>query len=127
MKPGHSLLTIALWAILAGCGEEPLSPGAQIRIEPVFCDLHVAGAVLPAGLECATVTVPEDRRVADGRTVRLAVAILRATDPDPLDDPIIYLQGGPGGESVDGIVPLLGSFFIDPLQSRRDLIFLARW
>jgi pimeloyl-ACP methyl ester carboxylesterase len=59
------------------------------------------------GVECATLVVPADRS-ADAPPdpgpydlVELAVAILPARGPGPArPDPIVYLEGGPGGASV---------------------------
>jgi len=61
-----------------------------------------AGIVEGQQLSCGYVTVPEDRGTNDGKTVRLAVAIFRSpkylhsVDPDP----VLRLEGGPGGPSL---------------------------
>ncbi len=55
-------------------------------------------------LSCGYVTVPEERGVNNGKQVKLAVAIFKARQymntPDP--DPVIRLDGGPGGPSLSG-------------------------
>ena len=50
---------------------------------------------LGAEFECGYLTVPENRALADDRTVRIAVARLKATAPNPKPDPIVFLTGGP--------------------------------
>src|SRR4051812_21266805 len=45
---------------------------------------------------CGYLTVPEDRDKPDGRTIRLAVARVKAASATPPPDPIVYLEGGPG-------------------------------
>jgi pimeloyl-ACP methyl ester carboxylesterase len=65
---------------------------------------------LPDGVAVETgyLTVPEARDSASGgpneRTIRLFVAIVRATALERQPDPIVFLNGGPGGN----IGPLLG-------------------
>lgn len=58
-----------------------------------------AGTVLPKGVaaECGTVTVLEDRAQPDGPRIRLRVATLRRTDRELRPDPLLFIQGGPGG------------------------------
>ena len=55
---------------------------------------------LGAEFECGYLTVPENRALADDRTVRIAVARLKATAPNPKPDPIVFLTGGPGGSGL---------------------------
>ncbi len=47
-------------------------------------------------VDCYRVLVPLDRKNPDAGTVDLAVAVLRATTGRPNDDPVMYLEGGPG-------------------------------
>ena len=78
----------------------------------------------PPGREiaCGFVTVPEDRSNPGGNRVRIAVAIVKAEVGPTADDPIIYLDGGPGGESLE---PLQFTFpqVFEPFAQTRDLVF----
>jgi pimeloyl-ACP methyl ester carboxylesterase len=49
---------------------------------------------------CGYLTVPENRSRADGPTIRIAVARVKATSPTPEPDPIVWLTGGPGGTAI---------------------------
>jgi pimeloyl-ACP methyl ester carboxylesterase len=49
---------------------------------------------------CYFLEVPEDHADPDGPKVRLAVTVLAATGPDPAAEPVVYLHGGPGGDTV---------------------------
>jgi pimeloyl-ACP methyl ester carboxylesterase len=49
---------------------------------------------------CGTVTVPEDRAEPEGTEVVLPVLVLPATGDDPQPDPVVYLEGGPGGDGL---------------------------
>jgi len=74
-------------------------------------------------VECGFVTVPEARdpdRADDSNTIRLMVAIVRSISENPAPDPVIYLDGGPGGFTLD-----FGDFYTNMLGgvlAERDLI-----
>ena len=50
--------------------------------------------------ECSTLIVPTDRRRPSGPHVLLPVAVLRTKAADPLPDPIVYFNGGPGDDTL---------------------------
>ena len=77
----------------------------------------------PAGTEprCGTVTVPEDWAAGTG-TVTLSVAVFASTADSPAPDPVVYLDGGPGGNSLDA-VQFLTTDLLEPLQARGDVVF----
>jgi pimeloyl-ACP methyl ester carboxylesterase len=50
---------------------------------------------------CGYVTVPESRAGNPADSIRLAVAVFRSTSNNPAPDPIVFLQGGPGGAAVE--------------------------
>jgi pimeloyl-ACP methyl ester carboxylesterase len=77
-------------------------------------------ARLTSAYECGYLTVLADRSKPDGATLRLMVAIYRSSQADVKPDPIIYLNGGPGGSSVIGIMPLM-RILIN--MTGRDIIF----
>jgi pimeloyl-ACP methyl ester carboxylesterase len=66
------------------------------------CPNPIYGTGLDLGAEftCGYLTVPENRDDPDSPMIRLAVATLEATAPDPHDDPIVFLTGGPGGSGL---------------------------
>lgn len=49
---------------------------------------------------CGLVSVPAERDAPDGRTLELAVYRVPSTSPTPAADPVVYLEGGPGGAGV---------------------------
>ncbi len=51
-------------------------------------------------VECGYLVVPEDRAAPGGRTVRLHVAMFSTTNPLPQPDPVVFLNGGPGGDTL---------------------------
>lgn len=72
-------------------------------------------------VSCGYAIVPENRTSNSGRTLRLAVAVFHSTSQNPAPDPILFLQGGPGGQAVqlsaDGY-----SVLVEPFISTRDYI-----
>lgn len=72
-------------------------------------------------MECGFLVVPEDRAAPQGRSVRLAVARFKATLSNPAADPIIYLEGGPGGSPLRSYVKNFTTYF-GPFAQKRDVI-----
>jgi pimeloyl-ACP methyl ester carboxylesterase len=53
-----------------------------------------------AEIDCGYLIVPENRNDPDSDDIRIHVAILRNPNEDVEEDPIIYLEGGPGGSAL---------------------------
>lgn len=84
-------------------------------------DDFVAGRIVT----CGYLIVPEAHSLPDGPTIRLLVLTLTAHANQPSGDPIVYLQGGPGGS----VLSFLSQFKPDTqaqLAGDRDLIFLEQ-
>lgn len=101
----------------------PAAAGAALdggpRFEPAPCPVEI-----PYGMtvECGYLVVPENRSQPEGREVRLAVALLKSHGDDPASDPVVYLEGGPGGSALESIDRWLDS----PVLDRRDLILFEQ-
>jgi pimeloyl-ACP methyl ester carboxylesterase len=70
---------------------------------------------------CGTVQVPEDHARSDGKKISLEFAILKSHSLYPEADPVVYLQGGPGGSAI-GQISLLAQTF-EPFRKTRDVVF----
>jgi pimeloyl-ACP methyl ester carboxylesterase len=91
---------------------EPPDPNAEIReslgyvpvFEPAICRF-----TKPAQFEaeCGYLIVPQDRSQPDGLQVRMHAIVFRSRNPEPAPDPLIYLTGGGGGNTLDGTVGYL--------------------
>ncbi|HUT20706.1 MAG TPA: alpha/beta fold hydrolase, partial [Anaerolineae bacterium] len=66
--------------------------------------------------------VPENRADPEGRDIRLAVAIFRHPDGAPEPDPIIYLEGGPGGSPLEMRASNFDAYFGPVFAAHRDII-----
>lgn len=98
---------------------EAARPGAIVSIEACPRPLPV-NEIEGVSLICGRVKVPEERSKTGGKAIPLAFAVLKATSRFPEADPVIYLQGGPGGSAVAQI-PLIERIF-RPWRDRRDVI-----
>lgn len=78
------------------------------------------GAVEGRDVECGYLTVPERHGQPDGPTIELAVAIIKSQSANPAPDPLVMLQGGPGGSTIDTYAATLLSE--RPLQFDRDIV-----
>lgn len=81
---------------------------------------------IPDGLrvDCGFLSVPENRADPASRLIQLAVAIVRSPSPDPQPDPIVYLEGGPGGSPLRRFPNNYSSRYLHLLQADRDLILI---
>ena len=70
---------------------------------------------------CGTVQVPEDHARPDGRKITLKFTVLKTWSQYPEPDPVVYLQGGPGGSAISQI-PLYAKSF-DDFRKTRDVVF----
>ncbi len=78
----------------------------------------------PERVRCGYLTVEEQHGHPNGHTIKLAVAILRSTSPNPEPDPVVYLSGGPGSPSLAGEMQGIGMAKYGAfIQSKRDFIF----
>ncbi len=64
--------------------------------------------------------MPESRDQPGGDTIRLAAAILKSESPAPKPDPIVYLEGGPGGGAIANLDLWVNKRF----ETERDFILL---
>src|SRR5574341_394449 len=87
------------------------------RFEPAPCPFDVPDY---ENIDCGYLVVPERHAEPDGPTIRLAVAILRSLSDSPEPDPVIYLEGGPGGGALDSWDHWINT----PFRERRDFILI---
>ncbi len=70
---------------------------------------------------CGYAILPENRTSNNGRTIRLAVAVFHSQSSSPKPDPVMFLQGGPGGEAVT-LSANAYSVLVAPFIEERDYI-----
>jgi len=109
------VLSVAMIAAVAKAQDE------LPRYEPAACPFE--GAERRDDVRCGYLEVPEDREHPAGRTLRLAVVVLKSHSDTPRPDPLVYLSGGPGGPAVESSARRLESPFWNRYRQDRDLVF----
>lgn len=71
------------------------------------------------GIRFGYLTVPENRAKPNGRTLRIAVQVLKARNPRANASPLIILHGGPGGRGI-GLFP----WAYEGLREQSDVILV---
>lgn len=93
------------------------------RFEPTPCFVQI-----PANqtIECGYLIVPEDRSQSESRTIRLAVAILKSPVQNPEPDPLVFLNGGPGGQGLADLPRFISIFRLLLIDLNRDVILFSQ-
>lgn len=116
-------LALLLICLLLTGGSIAAAQGTAPSFEYTSCWFYIAessGEVEGDTLDCGWLTVPEVRTGPSTGNIQLAVVILYSTNPNPPADPIIYLEGGPGGSAIAAVDFWYGS----ALRATRDLILI---
>ena len=102
----HWLFLVLVFLIgLATAPTAETAPAMQTAVgdyEEVDCFFDTGSEfITPAalGFTCGYVTVPEQHSDPDGPTIRLPIAIRKATSSSASPDPLFLAQGGPGGDA----------------------------
>ncbi|MFF3691073.1 alpha/beta fold hydrolase [Streptomyces sp. NPDC002187] len=136
--PKHSIDAVAAAAALvclAALGPRPSSaaspparstgptPAAPSRFMPGPCPKPPEPIEALSSARCGFLEVPENRSRPGGRTIKLAVAVIPAVTPTkPAQAPVVFMAGGPGGDTFDDI-----PFLVDSgLNKDRELIVMAQ-
>src|SRR5207249_10941566 len=121
---GCCLIAAAVWLLAFGGAEkvglrsedsssvQVLVPSATQRPaaspSPLGFDHTSCTFSIPSGqnAECGHLTVPQSRAQMDGPTVTLPVVVLKTSSANRRSDPIVYLDGGPGGDTLEELSAL---------------------
>ncbi|HEX5479034.1 MAG TPA: alpha/beta hydrolase [Dehalococcoidia bacterium] len=123
-----ALLIVACALALAACSGSKSAPTPTPTVPPrpaVYASASCpVGAPAGQDMQCGYLAVPENRSKPDSHTIKLAVAVIKSTSPNPAPDPMIYLSGGPGQPGLADNMQAFSKTFAEPVQSKRDLVFL---
>lgn len=94
--------------------EAPIETGFEVM------DCAGLGLAETVEVECGTLEVPANWDTGEG-SFTLEIVILKSTNESPALDPVIYLEGGPGGHALDGLQFTAETLFL-PLTRRSDVV-----
>lgn len=78
-------------------------------------------APLGETVECGRLSVPAHRFDLNSTKILLPVAVFKSHSKEPLPDPIVYLEGGPGGHTIEEI-PDIFHYLVEPFLDERDFV-----
>ena len=93
----------------------------QAALETESCRL-MQGSLPAVFAECASFSVPLDYADPDGPSIALAVARVPALTATPAPDPLLLINGGPGGSGIDLYLQTRSAF--EPVRRDRDIILV---
>jgi len=108
------MVLVLMASLVSGCCARQAVP----RFEYTQCQFAV-----PAGqvVDCGYLTVLERHDIPGSQPIRLHVAIFRTQSENPAPDPIVYLEGGPGGSALEA-APYAFNQNLAPFLANRDVI-----
>ncbi len=96
--------------------------GQSPRFEPAACPWKLPdGQIEGQTVTCGFAVVPEQHANPTGPTIKLPVAVFKSASATPAPDPVVYIEGGPGGAVQDTLTYLLARD-LPALTANRDLI-----
>lgn len=91
----------------------PIATGIP-RFQPGACPFTLGSAFVEGrNVTCGFLVVPEDRANTQSPTIQVAVAVFKTPSANPAPDPIIFLQGGPGGRIIKDFAGLITAHTLD--------------
>lgn len=88
------------------------------------CDLSTMDGRGFLSALCANWRQPLNSEDPNSEAVKLFVVKLGSTSPEPLSDPLLIINGGPGGSSIDLLIELASLNLFQKILNKRDVIVL---
>jgi pimeloyl-ACP methyl ester carboxylesterase len=104
------LLVLSLTGCVFGQSTVSSTPTPKVsgkNFAPITCQF----AIQQNPITCGFFTVPENRANPQGHQIQIAVAVFKSPKSPSAPDPIIFLQGGPGGRLIQDLGPDLMPIF----------------
>ena len=99
----------------------PAMPSAEDAFVESECPFSNEPGTPLWAAECGYLTVPADYDDPTAGTFELAVAVFPAAGERTSDIPVVYLEGGPGGNALEAL-EVSGGAFLAPLNENRDVV-----
>ena len=105
-------------------------PLSTPRFEDAACPMDLTGSNMflkyaeGQNINCGYLVVRENPQVQSSPEIRLAVAIVKSSNPHPSADPLLMLNGGPGGSLLSEFDYFVSAGGVDTQVGNRDIILL---
>lgn len=111
-RAARAALLFILLLLVIGSRPQATQAKPNTQFSDAFAEVSCATMLPDAMLEpdqatCGYVTVPELHAEPDGNTIELAVVIFHSTGSSSAPDPLVMMQGGPGGSTIDTYTSLI--------------------
>ena len=113
----RTVIAVLMAPVLLGGAPRLGAQDAVPRLERTECPFERGAWARDVKLECAWLVVPEMRDHPSGKSVRLAVAVVRAKNP--ITTPLVMLHGGPGLSGLRIFLPFATS---SEIARTRDMV-----
>ena len=136
-RAGSSLFALGLMLALCGCSltgnvtPSPTPTGTASTTTKQFasaqCPFSLSLQFVDGqNVRCGYLTVPEDRSDPTSHSIQLAVAVFKTPSHTPARDPVLFLQGAPGGRIVQDLAQLIvgGQLDLQGQFGNHDLILV---
>jgi pimeloyl-ACP methyl ester carboxylesterase len=115
--------------VLAAVQSDPAPDLAGVSLQENDCSFLIQFEDDPrpslGDMSCGWLDVPENWSEPDGRRLQIGYVVLHSTSPTPEPDPVVYLDGGPGGSPLTGVTTF-ADLFAGIRQSRDVVLFDQR-
>src|SRR5262245_3472897 len=122
MRRGGRSVLAAGAALLVALAGAPASAAGAATFETGACPDRPEPIPALKTARCGVLVGPETRAKPHGRMIRLPVAILPSLSNPPAADPLVYMEGGPGGAALPTAQLLLDA----GLNRARDVIIMGQ-
>ena len=114
--------SLILLVAIAGC----LAINAQAKSDLSFnsCELSTLDGRGLLSASCANWKQPINPDDAESTQIDLFVVKVNSVSPNPNPDPLLIINGGPGGSSVDLLIDLAGANVLKRILNKRDVIVM---
>jgi pimeloyl-ACP methyl ester carboxylesterase len=110
--------------VLAAVQSDPAPDLADVSLQENDCSFLIQFEDDPrpslGDMSCGWLDVPENWSEPDGRRLQIGYVVLHSTSPTPEPDPVVYLDGGPGGSPLTGVTTFADLFA--GLRASRDVL-----
>ncbi len=109
------LTLIALFVPIFLCGQS-----ANVSFEEDNTFFKYINELEEDNIDWGFLNVPENWNNPSGKKIKLAIAVLKAKEIDKSNDPVLFIEGGPGAGGIEGI----WTWIDHPLRDKSDIILV---